>query len=372
MRMNWGQTPVLILVALLPCAAAAEQRQASVASLDRARALLHEGDAEHAAELFAELAAADTADAESRAGRVRSLLALDRWRDAVAEARGFADEMPSSAVVAAALGEALFRAGRFEETDALLSPVVASLREPDGSGVADRAMAHALVVLGRLRTAEGQDPLAARYLNHALQLAPEDRWVLYWSAGAGADRSEIVSRLERYLELSRGDDADRIEAARGKIEFYGVLGERRVWVVENRPDRVEVPLIPIDNGAGGVIGYAVDVRIGAKKPVRLMLDSGSTGLFVLARIAKKRGFEAMAEETVFGGGGKKRHVSPRGLFPEVDIGGLRFSDALATTTRHEIDPTGRFHGLIGLSLFRGYRIVLELDVVGRAGLTYDD
>jgi len=110
-----------------------------------------------------------------------------------------------------------------------------------------------------------------------------------------------------------------------------------------------------------VIGYALDVSIGSKKPVRLLLDTGSTGLFLLQRIAKKRGFRPIAEETVFGGGGKKRHVSPRGLFSSVRIGGLTFKDALATTTQREIDRTGRFHGLLGLSVFAGYRVILDLD-----------
>jgi hypothetical protein len=288
-------------------------------------------------------------------------LAHDQWRQAVEVATALSEQSPSSSTLTAALGEALFRAGRFEEADAVLAPIVASLNDSEAGTVPAADIAHALVVLGRIRTAEGRDRLAAGYLNHALHLVPDDRWVLYWAAGAAPDRAEIVARLERYLELSDGDDADRIEAARGKIEFYGVLGERRVWVRGNRPDRIEVPLIPIEDGVGGVIGYAMDVRIGSRKPVRLMLDSGSTGLFVLARIAKKRGFEPMAEETVFGGGGKKRHVSPRGLFPKVEIGGLVFTDALVTTTRHEIDPTGRFHGLIGLAVFNGYRIVLELD-----------
>ena len=31
-----------------------------------------------------------------------------------------------------------------------------------------------------------------------------------------------------------------------------------------------------------------------------------------------------------------------------------------TTTRQELDPTGRFHGLLGLSVFGGYRVTLDL------------
>jgi tetratricopeptide (TPR) repeat protein len=294
-------------------------------------------------------------------GRIRSLLALDRWREALDEATRFAGVLPDSPEIATALGEALLRAGRFEEADATLSPIVATIAAPDREGIPDATLARALIALGRLRDAEGKAPIAAEYLNRALELAPDDRYVAYESAGAAATRAEIVARLEHYLSLSEGDDPDHIEAARGKIRFYGMLGERRVWVAETRPDRIEAPLIPIGDGAGGLIGYAVDVNIGSKKPVRLLLDTGSTGLFLLQRIAKKRGFTPITEETVFGGGGKKRHLSPRGLLPSLKIGDLAFKDALATTTGREIDRTGRFHGLLGLSVFSGYRVALDLE-----------
>lgn len=327
----------------------------------RAAELLHGGDAELASEMYAELAALDAADVDSRVGHVRSLLALDRWREALEEAGRYSAALPDSPEIRTALGEAFLRAGRFDDVERNLAPVVAAMASTDREGIPDATLARALVGLGRLRDAEGRAPIAAEYLNRALELAPEDRYVIYEAAGAAPTRDEIVARLERYLGLSEGDDPDHIEAARGKIRFYGMLGERRVWVAEARPERVELPLIPIADGAGGVIGYALDIAIGSKKPVRVLLDTGSTGLFLLHRIAKKRGFRPIAEETVFGGGGKKRHLSARGLFPAVKIGGLSFKDALATTTQREIDRTGRFHGLIGLSVFAGYRVLLDLD-----------
>ena len=327
----------------------------------RAAELLVEGDAELASEMYAELAAVDLGDVESRVGRVRSLLALDRWREALEEAERYAAALPDSPEIRTALGETYLRAGRFDEVEAIVAPVVAAIATTDREDIPDATLARALVALGRLRDAEGRAPIAAEYLNRALELAPQDRYVIYEAAGAAPTREEIVARLERYLGLSEGDDPDHIEAARGKIRFYGMLGERRLWVAEARPERVELPLIPIGDGAGGVVGYALDISIGSKKPVRLLLDTGSTGLFLLHRIAKKRGFRPIAEETVFGGGGKKRHASPRGLFSSVKIGGLSFRDALATTTQREIDRTGRFHGLVGLSVFAGYQVLLDLD-----------
>jgi hypothetical protein len=99
------------------------------------------------------------------------------------------------------------------------------------------------------------------------------------------------------------------------------------------------------------------------------------------RIARKRGIEWLSDEIAFGGGGDRRHKNRRGLFSSFRIGELTFSDALAGTTRKEIDPYGRYHGLIGIQPFRGYRMTLDfkneqlilertITAEGEAGLPY--
>jgi hypothetical protein len=52
------------------------------------------------------------------------------------------------------------------------------------------------------------------------------------------------------------------------------------------------------------------------------------------------------------------------LLSKFAIGGLEFSDALVTTTKDEFDPQGRIHGVLGLNVFSGYRVTLDL-VKGR-------
>ena len=41
-------------------------------------------------------------------------------------------------------------------------------------------------------------------------------------------------------------------------------------------------------------------------------------------------------------------------------GELSFTDALASTSESEFDPQRRYHGLIGISVFNGYRVTLDL------------
>jgi tetratricopeptide (TPR) repeat protein len=286
-----------------------------------------------------------------RVASARALLVDDDWASALTLARQAVESDPERAEAVAVLGEALFRAGRMEEVDALLRPAAAD------SSAAPRALA----TLARLRAAAGRGPESDRLMARAVDAAPNDREIVFWAGDLTGDRKLAVDLLGRYLELRTGDKTERDEAVEGTIRLFKQLGTRAIWVAERRPERVELPLTRIWDSAGNVQGYVLQARIGDRdKPVRLLLDTGTSGLFLLERVARKRGFEPLAEKTVFGGGGKRRHTTERGLFGSFTLGDLAFTDALASTTRKEFDSTGRFHGLLGIGIFAGYRITLDL------------
>jgi tetratricopeptide (TPR) repeat protein len=327
---------------------------------ERAHALLLQGKAAEASALYAEEIAAVPADSEAMAGRVRALIAADEWRKAIDEAMGYA-ERDGSADVRAALGEARFRAGRLREAEETVDALVREEHPP----------ARALMVAGLLRAARGNDDEAATLLGRAVDAAPRDRSVLYAAAGSASTRARTVELLQRYLEVSEGDDVDRIEGAKGTLDLYRALGERPIWVPDNRPERLELPLRILASRPGAADGHVVDVILAGRKKVPLLLDSGSTGLFLVDRIARRAEFDPLSSETVFGGGGEGRTTSQRGLLSSFAIGELSFRDALATSSKHEVDATGRFQGVLGLWLFDGYRITLDLRrgrlVLDRAG-----
>ncbi|HXV76030.1 MAG TPA: aspartyl protease family protein [Candidatus Polarisedimenticolaceae bacterium] len=301
---------------------------------------------------FAERLERNPLDRQAMVGRVEALLASDRWRTALEEARAYSAVAPDDRHVTTALAEALFRAGELAESEALLVPIV---ERPD-------APARAQLTLGRLYDARGRSADAVDRMDRAVAAADDDPWVMYWSADATRSRAEAIERLERYVELAGPDDEDRIEAAEGSLRLYRALGETPIWVDENRPERAELPLRQLwDPTTSATIGYVIEARIGDKdKPVKLLLDTGSPGLYVIDRIADKRGFRELSLQTTFGGGGDRRHATRRGFFDSFAVGELSFRSALATAAKHEIDPLGRFHGVVGISIFNGYRVTLDL------------
>ena len=292
--------------------------------------------------LTALLVAATTASV----GHVRELIARDQWTEALAEARAVVAEAPGPDA-AAALGEALYRAGRIDDAGEVLAPIAA----------ADDAPARAVAQLGLVRAAQGRDIEAVSLMERAVASAPRDPWVVYRASGAARTRARTIELLERYLELAPGDDPDRLEGARGTIRLDRALRERKVWIPVASPERLEVPLKPVV-GAGG--GFFVEASIANGKKIRLLLDTGSTGLFVVERAVKKGGLTPLSDETVFAGGGTGRTTSSRGLLAKLALGGLEFADALVTTTRDEFDPQGRIHGVLGLNVFSGYRVTMNL------------
>jgi predicted aspartyl protease len=287
--------------------------------------------------------------AAATATDVRAAIAADRWEEALTSARELAAANPDDPDATAVLGEALYRAGRIDEAAAALAPLAG--RE----GAPPRGIAQ----LGLAWAAQGKDADGAKLLRRAAQEAPEDPWILFNASGATETRAAAIAMLEAYIAKGPGEDPDRIESARGTIRLYRALGEREIWVGATRPDRVELPLKPL-LGEGASRGWVLEATLARGKKVRLLLDSGSTGLFVVERAVAKGGLQPLSEETVFAGGGSGRTRSGRGILPSIAFGGLSFRDALVTTTTEEFDPQGRIHGVLGLSVFSGYRATLDL------------
>ena len=284
--------------------------------------------------------------AATSAEQIRALIDHDQWAEALAAATSFAQEAPGPEA-ATVLGEALYRAGRIDEAGDTLAPLAAGTDAPP---------ARALAQLGLVRAAQGKDEEAATLLQRAATAAPDDPWVLWRASGAAPTRAKATELLNAYLAHGAGENADRLEGARGTLRLYGALGERKVWVPVARPERLVIPLKPIVGGDG----YFIEATLTGKKKIRLLVDTGSSGLFVVERAVKKGGLAPLSEETVFAGGGSGRSSSSRGLLTRIDFGGLVYADALVTTTEEEFDKTGRVHGVVGLSAFSGYRVTLDL------------
>lgn len=282
--------------------------------------------------------------------RVRALLDADRWKDALEHALSMVEGTETSAEADAALGEALWRAGRLKEAAEALA------RASEAEGADGRTLA----ALAIARSARGDDREAAALLDRALERSPDDPYVLYRAAGGSPDRATAIARLTRYLEVGKDEDEEKRTGATNTIALYRQLGERPLWVVKERPARLEIPLRGIGAGGGRANGWVANARMENGKTIRLLLDTGAWGLTAVSRMLEKGNFEPLAEDTLFAGGGKEPATATRGILPELAFEGLVFGDVLASATARELHPRGDFHGVLGLGVFSGYRATLDL------------
>ena len=281
--------------------------------------------------------------------RLLALLEADRWQEALDLVRTSPPGDDADPSWVSAVAQAEFRAGEVERAERLLADLAGAMPE-------ERVPPRAAMLLARLHDSRGRSDAAERWLRVALSRGADDPWVLYWASDVVKQRSEARGLLESYLEQATGgEDPDRLESAAGTIRVYRELGDRPVWVPRAAPEQLELPLRLIWDDTGRRLGYVVTALAGPKaKPLKLLLDTGSGGLFVVERVARKRGFEPLASETTFGGGGDRRQASLRGLWSEFSLGALRFEDALLSTSPTELELRGRYHGVLGVSVFAGY------------------
>lgn len=293
-------------------------------------------------------------DPDLLAAASRCDLELEDFRSALSLAEQAMRVAPDHAGATTAFGAALIRAGEPERALEVLGRAVTL--------APDSARAHLLN--GWMLVASGDQEAGIAEIGRAHELAPDDPDVLFRYAGAVANRSDSLKILQRWLELSKGEDPDLVESIRGTVAFYKVLGDTPIWTLENAPKTTELPVRAISSGPGLTEGYLLEATAPAAKgekerEIRCLLDSGASGLFLSARMAGKLQVRPLATGTLFGGGGDRRHETTRVIVPRLRVGDVVFGSALAVVAEGEVDRSGRYDAIIGVDVFSGFRTTLD-------------
>ena len=316
------------------------------------------------------------------AGESRCLLRLDQFREALAAAEKAVAAARAPAAVSTeesaargaataasvtlggealvAYGEALIRAGELERAAEAFSRAVETTP----------SLAHAHLGLGRMMIARGDVEKGIAELQRAYEIAPDDPDVLFHYAGALAQRQDAAAVLSRYLELSEGEEEAQRESVRATIAFYRALGETPLWLLQEKPARSEIPIWPISKTPGVLDGYAMELKAPEKaaergkrvkeRKLRCLLDTGASGLFLSARAAEGIALRSLSQGALFGGGGTGRHQTSRGLIDSLSLGEVVFRNAAAIVASGNVDPLGRYDGILGADVLDSFRLTIDL------------
>jgi tetratricopeptide (TPR) repeat protein len=263
---------------------------------ERARRALREGEFEVAEKIYRELLERDPKDLPARLGLGYAQYKQRNLHDAYDNAARVLAVDPLSARAHALLGSALLGSGEFQMSIEEFRTAV---------GLNDRD-ALAIAGLSMINFYENRPSVALVGLRRAVELEPDEPDFLfnYAQAAARSERyQEAADAYEQFLRIAPKTDADRRARIRGLIDFLRYLGAQSRPLYETEgPSHVELPFELANSRP------IITVRINnSKKPLRLVIDTGS-GMCVLAHEAAERlGVKAIARggmARAVGGGGR--------------------------------------------------------------------
>ncbi len=254
-------------------------------------------------------------------------------------------EAPESAAAHELSGEVLFRRGEFAAAES----------EFKLASKLDANFASAWWGLARIAECTSMNKTAARYLDRAHAIDPNDPRIFHdWAMRLPGQGH--IDALEKYASMADpGRDEKQLEDLRQHIQFDKTLRGRSLMVLASPYEKTEIPLINLVNGT--TLRYGLEVRLGGAR-LRLVLDTGASGILLPRWAAKRAGVTEFAGAT-FGGFGDNPKQAPgyRGIVDRLRIGDVEFRDALISVSNQ--DSVGPVDGLIGTNVFAQFLVTLD-------------
>lgn len=279
--------------------------------LARARALLGSGDNAGAVAALDRALAAVPGDAEALALQVRALRAQRHYTAARAVARRILDRFPQSPLAHILLGSTAMREG----------DVATARRDLRRAVDLDTSSALALAQLAALDLMEGKVSDSRERALKALALDPDNTTALQVLSRVSRSVPELIAVFRRLLATSPGD-----QLTRSWLEVLKASAAPEVNYIS--PVETEV-MVPCETGDDGRL--YVRARVGPVGGLRLLVDTGASGLTLSESLARRMGMRLREFTESAGVGGLTRHSHPI-LVDRLDMSGMRARTLMATAS----------------------------------------
>jgi len=254
---------------------------------------------------------------------------------------------PQSAAAHELSGEVLFRRGEFASAESEFK--LASKLDPN--------LASAWWGLARIAECTSMNKTAAKYLERAHSIDPRDPRIFRdWAMRLeGRQHIEALEKYASMVDPSRNEN--ELEELRQHIQLDKALLGRAVMVRASPYQKTEIPLVNLISSATHTLHYGVEVSLGGTK-LRLVLDTGASGILIPRWAAQKAGIARLAGSTFSGfGDNSKLSGGYHGIADRVRIGDVEFRDALIGVSNQ--DAVGPADGLIGTDVFAQFLVTLD-------------
>ena len=286
------------------------------------------------------------------AAPVDDTLAIGRkalFNDGVATAWRLAQqavaEAPTSAAAHEFSGEVLFRRGDFTQAE---TEFRAALK-------LDKNFALAWWGLGRVADCMSLYKTANQDYRQAYELNPRDPRIFRdWALRLQGQPH--IDALEKYADMLEAvHDTAGLAALREHIQLDQGLNGREILRLNTKYEKAEIPLAALV--VNHLRSYGLDISVNGH-PLKLVLDTGASGILIARRAVEPAGLVRLASATVRGFGDNSRPMSGyRGLAEQVRIGGVEFRNALINVTDQDIPDIE--DGLIGADVFADFMVTID-------------
>jgi tetratricopeptide (TPR) repeat protein len=320
--------------------------QVSDESLADADQRFRQGQFSEAASAYRKVLTDNPKQVSAYVGLARTLLKQDNAVEAERVcAKGF-DVAPDSPSLRAVLGDVYFRQARFDEAK---TAFVRALR-------GDSNLARAYLGLGRVLATESNYKSAKQNFIKAHELDPKDPEVLRWWAST-LKRPERVQALTEYLGLATNEDPDVVESIKSSLELLKAIGDKKTWILQGPPRAGSVKLTVSRPVPQIINGLLLGVSFNGGKSVKLLLDTGASGILIHPNVAKRFGLRPLATTQVRGVGDEGKRAAHFAWADSIKIGDLEFRECIVDVSERKI--VADRDGLVGPDLFARFRIALS-------------
>jgi hypothetical protein len=256
-------------------------------------------------------------------------------------------EAPTSAAAHEFRGEVLFRRAEFAEAEGEFK--LALKLEPN--------FARAWWGLARIAECTSMNKTAATYLSRAYAIDPKDPrifrdWIIRLQ---GQQHLDALEKYASMFDPSRNEK--ELEDLRQHIQLDKALHGRAIMMLASAYEKAEIPLATLISEATHMLYYGLEVSLNRTK-LRLVLDTGTSGILIPRRAAEKAGVVGVSNATFRGlGDNSKLSSGYRGIVERVRIGNVEFRDALIGVSNQ--DSVGTADGLIGTDVFAQFLVTVD-------------
>jgi len=222
----------------------------------------------------------------------------------------------------------------------------------------DQKAARAWVGLGMVFEAASQREKARICYLKAYQENPRDALAnrYYGRTLTGAQRLE---RYEEYLaNVAEDDDPQAVAATRQAVTELRALGGKKSFILNSPLASTEIKLSHLMFDANRIRGFALPVSINGSKPLRLLLDTGASGLLLNTKPAAAIGLDPIATQTVRGIGDEGERTGDVAVAERVKIGDVEFSNCTVVISDKET-LTGQ-DGIVGADIFDKFLVTIDI------------